>query len=291
MIEPINLYSVEKSRDTTYNGGNKMNKGMKPLKELDLLDRFLFAAAMEDQVIHQNILEILLGEEIHLLDSAQTEKEFRTSPLLRSIRVDVYSMDEEKTIYNAEAQKENKGNLPKRSRFYQALMDSSLLEPGAINFNHLNNAVLIMIAPFDLFGYGKYKYTFRMKCDEVDDLELGDGVTRIFYNTRGTNDDEVSPEMKELLHYIEHTTSQEKQEFENKKLQEIQRRVNQIKSSEEMGVRYMQAWEEKAYEREEGIKILIASLREYGITDDRILEKLKEKYNLSERIAKNYLEQ
>lgn len=174
-----------------------MKKKMKPLKELDLLDRFLFARAMEDEVIHKNILEILLGEEINLLDTVQTEKEFRTSHLLRSIRVDVYSLDEEKTIYNTEAQKENKGNLPKRSRFYQALIDSSLLEPGAMNFNLLNNMVLIMIAPFDLFGEGKYQYTFRMKCDEVEGLELGDGVTRIFYNTRGTNDEEVTPELVE----------------------------------------------------------------------------------------------
>lgn len=278
-----------------------MKKGMKPLKELDLLDRFLFDAAMEDWVIHQNILEILLGEEIRLLDSIQTEKEFRTSPLLRSIRVDVYSMDEEKTIYNTEAQKDNQGNLPKRSRFYQALMDGSLLEPGTVNFNQLNNMVLIMIAPFDLFGHGKYKYTFRMKCDEVENLELGDGVTRIFYNTHGSNDSEVSEELTELLHYLEYTTSRSKQEYKNPKIQEIQRRVNQIKSSEEMGVRYMQAWEEKVYDREEGrregrkeaeragIKAMIESFRECQISDEVILQKLMEKYGLAEQDAKEYL--
>lgn len=104
-----------------------MAKVMRPLKELDLLDRFLFSAAMEDEVIHKNVLEILLGEKINLLTAVQTEKEFRTSPLLRSIRVDVYSMDDKDTIYNTEAQKENKGNLPKRSRYYQALIDVSLI--------------------------------------------------------------------------------------------------------------------------------------------------------------------
>lgn len=293
--------SVEKSRDATYNGGNNMKKIMKPLKELDLLDRFLFARAMEDEIIHKNILEILLGEEIHLLDSVQTEKEFRTSPLLRSIRVDVYSLDEEKTIYNTEAQKENKGNLPRRSRFYQALIDSSLLEPGVTNFNVLNNMILIMIAPFDLFGHGKYKYTFRMKCDEVEGLELEDGVTRIFYNTRGTNEEEVTPELVELLHYIEHTTNQMDKEFECTKIQEIQKRINQMKLSEEMGVRYMQLWEEKAYEREEaleegrkeaelsGIKAMIASLRECGIDDGTICSKLMVHYHLTKEQAEEKL--
>lgn len=38
----------------------------KPLKDLNLLDWFLFAEAMEDSVIMRSVLEILLGEEIFL---------------------------------------------------------------------------------------------------------------------------------------------------------------------------------------------------------------------------------
>ena len=276
-----------------------MNKTMKPLKELDLLDRFLFSAAMEDDIVHKNILEILLGQEINFLSLSQTEKEFRTSPLLRSIRVDVYSMDDKKTIYNTEAQKENLGNLPKRSRYYQALMDTSLLEPGVVDFNLLNNSILIVIAPFDIFGYKKYKYTFRMKCDEVENLELGDGITRIFYNTHGQNDNEVNSELIELLHYIENTTDQTEKEFRSQKIQRIQQRINQIKSSEEMGVRYMQAWEEKVYDRQEareegkkeeqaiGIKTLIDTLRECNIPDEIIVQKLIEKYGLTKENAES----
>lgn len=35
------------------------------------------------------------------------------------------------------------------------------------------------------------------------ELTLEDGATRIFLNTRGTNDDEVSKELREFLHYLE----------------------------------------------------------------------------------------
>lgn len=38
----------------------------KSLKDLNLLDRFLFAEAMEDPVIVQYMLEIILGKEITL---------------------------------------------------------------------------------------------------------------------------------------------------------------------------------------------------------------------------------
>ena len=79
---------------------------MVPLSELTLLDRFLFDEVMENEQIHQLILEIILGKDIALLTRAETEKELRTSPLLRSIRMDVFSMDEEGFIYNTEAQKQ-----------------------------------------------------------------------------------------------------------------------------------------------------------------------------------------
>ena len=229
-----------------------MTQMMKPLKDLVLLDRFLFAEAMEDPVIVRNVLEIILGDEILLLDTLQTEKELRTSPLLRSIRMDVFSMDEEKNIYNTEVQKKNTQNLPKRSRYYQALLDSSLLEPGVVDFNLLNNTYLIMIAPFDLFGQGKYRYTFQAACLECPNISLGDGAVKIFLNTKGMNDDEVSSELIELLHYIEQTSDEVNNNCTSIRIKEIHNRVSKIKISEEMGVRYMQAWEEKIYEREEG---------------------------------------
>ena len=51
----------------------------KALKDLNLLDRFLFAEAMEDPVIMQMVLEIILGREIILKYPPQTEKEQRKS--------------------------------------------------------------------------------------------------------------------------------------------------------------------------------------------------------------------
>lgn len=229
-------------------------KPKRTLQELDLLDRFLFDATMEDPKAYEALLAILFGEEIHLLTPPETEKEFRVSPLLRSIRVDVYSMDRKKRVFQTEAQKENTHNLPKRSRYYQSLMDTAMLEPGCIDFNLLKDTCIIMIAPFDLFGQEKYRYTFRMTCEESEELELQDGAKRIFFNTKGKNKDEVSPELIELLEYMEKTTKYQEVQSQNEKIRIIKRRVSQVKLSEEMGVRYMQAWEERAMEREAGRK-------------------------------------
>ena len=142
----------------------------KALKDLNLLDRFLFAEAMEDPVIMQMVLEIILGREIILKYPPQTEKEQRKSPLLRYIRLDVWAMDTEDTVYDTEVQKEDTRNLPKRSRLYQGLIDTKLLEPGEVDFNQMNDAYTIIITPFDIFGKGLYCYTFRMRCDEDTEL-------------------------------------------------------------------------------------------------------------------------
>ena len=48
----------------------------------------------------------------------------------------------------------------------------------------MNEVLVVMITPFDLFGYGLYRYTFQMKCEEIPELKLDDGATRIFLNTR-----------------------------------------------------------------------------------------------------------
>lgn len=229
-----------------------MSDTKKPLKDLNLLDRFLFAEATENPVIMQNMLEILLDKEIHIKYPPQAEKEKRISNLKRYVKLDVWTWDVEDTIYDAEVQAKNTHNLPKRSRLYQALIDAKLLPSGEVDFNRLNKVFVILIMPFDLFGYGLYKYTFEEQCREVPGLSLKDDAIRIFYNTHGTNNDEVNSELVELLHYIEHTTEEVSRNCKSERIKEMQRHIEAIKSSEEIGVKYMQAWEEKIYDRNEG---------------------------------------
>ena len=143
---------------------------MKTLQDLTLLNKFLFDETMDIPEAHEAALQIILeNEKLRLLTPPHTEKEIRTMPWLRSIRLDVFAIDQSSTLYNTEMQAEKKGDLIKRSRYYQGLIDSSLLEPGTVSFNKLNNTCIIMITPFDLFGQGKYQYTFRSDREEDKD--------------------------------------------------------------------------------------------------------------------------
>ena len=261
-----------------------MSKNKKLLQDLTLLDRFLFAEVMEDPKTFENILSIILGEDISIKGRPQSEHESRTSPLKRQVRLDVWAEDETDAVYNVEAQKENTKNLPHRSRFYQALIDSKLLDPGEVDFSNMKDCYSIIIAPFDLFGRGLYQYTFQMTCAETGQ-PLEDGATRIFLNTHGKNSEDISPELKELLYYMEHTT--EEISCSTSRLQQIKNHVNIVKSSEEIGVKYMQEWEEKILEKRKARAEGLAEGRAEGRTEGQtitLIQQMKKKIQKSKTL-------
>ena len=143
----------------------------------------------------------------------------------------------------------------------------------------MNEVLVVMITPFDLFGYGLYRYTFQMKCEEIPELKLDDGATRIFLNTRGEHPELVLSELIELLKYMQHSTDEVSGACESKRIQEMHRRVCQIRASEKTEVKYMQAWEERLMVKQEGIKE-----GEKIILRSQISKKLDKKYS-AEQIA------
>lgn len=240
-------------------------KTNKTLQELNLLDRFLFAEAVEDREFLQIVLDIIFDGDVNLKYPPQTEKEIRSGTGNKKIRFDVWDMDENNTVYDTEVQKTNTGNLPKRSRYYQGVMDSKLLKEGTINYNDLNDVYIILIAPFDLFGKGRYKYTFSMICEEDTDIRLKDGAVRMFLNTRGTDRDGVSEELIAMLKYFEETTEEVAKASGSERIYTLHKKVETIRNNEETGVKYMNEMEEKLLERQAGLEAGLKAGRREGI--------------------------
>ena len=165
--------------------------------------------------------------------------------------------------------------LQELTLFDRFLFNETMEIPGMRSFNLLNDTCIIMITPFDLFGKGKYCYTFHPYCEEEPDLRLEDGAVRIFLNSHGTNRDEVSEELVALLEYME-TMDADKIGDDSENLKKLHEYVEQIKASEEIGVKYMQKWEELEYEREDA--------REEGrkVEEISVLRRLLKKKNRDE---------
>ncbi|WP_418745591.1 Rpn family recombination-promoting nuclease/putative transposase [Frisingicoccus sp.] len=269
-------------------------KKQKTLKDLNLIDRFLFAEVMEDVKTGQDILSIILGQDIQLISGSQTEKEYRISPLAKSIRMDVFSVSEEGIVYDIEAQGTYRSDLRKRSRYYQSLMDGSLLESGENNYNLLKDSFIIVITNYDIFDLGKYCYTFEAVCREHPALLLRDGATRIFLNTRGTNKDEVSSELVDFLHYMENSTDEMVLETGSVRIRRIHERVCKVRQSEAIGMKFMRELEEKSEARAEGCQAgltdgILTSIKNLMETMDLTAEKAMKALKVPEEEWEKYL--
>ena len=119
-----------------------------------------------------------------------------------------------------------------------------------------------------------------MTCNETGQA-LGDGAVRIFLNTHGKNSEDINPELKELLYYMEHTT--EEISCSTSRLEQIKNHVNIVKSSEEIGVKYMQEWEEKILDKRKARAEGLAEGRAEGQTII-LIQQMKKKIQKSKSL-------
>ena len=101
----------------------------KTLEELVFHDDFMFAAVMMDAENCRCFLERGLEIQIERVELS-TEHGFFFNPECKSIRMDVFAKDENRTHYDIEMQLVKKDSLEKRSRYYHSQMDVEMLEKG-----------------------------------------------------------------------------------------------------------------------------------------------------------------
>lgn len=172
----------------------------KEFDKLTIKDNFIFGAVMRNEKQCKTLLECILGIKIRKIEYTDVEKVIEKTYSSKGVRLDVYVEDDMNTVYNIEMQATNKKNLPKRIRYYQAMIDLNIIEKGS-SYNKLKKSFIIFICDYDEFGFGRHIYTFTRTCREVAGLEFGDDTTVIVLNTNGIADD-VSDDLKNLLKYI-----------------------------------------------------------------------------------------
>lgn len=209
----------------------------KILKDLTIKDNFMFGAVMCNEDLCKQLLELILGFSIERVEVTK-EKCMVYHQEYKGIRLDVYEKDENNTHYNVEMQALSYPALGKRSHYYHSQIDMDLLNTGR-DYEDLPNAYVIFICYFDPFGYEKYRYTFRMKCDELPELELEDGSESIFLSTKWSNREEVSLELVKFLEYVGANLEESTSDFEDEFVGKLQNKVTDIKLSRRMEERYM----------------------------------------------------
>ena len=171
-------------------------------ENIGISNDFLFGKVMQDAELCKELLQIIFPNiKIKHIKYPELQKVFNPDIDAKSIRLDVYVQDNNEKIYNIEMQMVNTYELPKRTRYYQSIIDLQLVDKGG-HYKKLKHSYIIFICPFDLFQKRRHIYTFENFCKEDKNIPLSDGTTKVFLNTKGTLDD-VNKSLKEFLDYVE----------------------------------------------------------------------------------------
>ncbi len=205
---------------------------MKNYEQLTFTDDFMFCKVLttNPQLCHE-LLELIMGRKVGRFTRLDKQQPIELTADGRGVRFDVYSEDDTDTVFDCEMQATKNGNLAKRSRYYQGMIDLNLIERGA-DYRKLKKSYVIFICPFDFFGEGLHKYTFENLCKERPQLGLGDEAAKIFLCAGGDADD-VSEEMKDFLEWL---TGKEGKSI---LVQNLENAVKAVKNKEEWRLEYM----------------------------------------------------
>ena len=309
MKDISNILTTNHKRETILST-NESQQQLKTLEELDMMDAFLFGkatASVENAItISKVIIKRATGFDVQNI-IVETEKQIPGITLnKRGVRFDVYLTEEDRKagkdifrLFDIEPNKYYEPDLPRRSRFYQSLIDSQLL-PANTPFRNLPDIFMIWILPYDPFGDDRMIYTVKNMVAENNQIVYNDGSTKIFLYTKGTKGG--SKELKDLLTYFENTTLSNAVDSD---LQEIQKIVDSVKADFKERERYMTYEEILYYEKRdsheagiqigreegimEGIKGVINTCKSLNATCEQAKRALIEQFNLTEEKADEYL--
>ena len=207
-------------------------------EDLTISNDFMFKEVMKsNKGLCKRLVGSIMQQDIEDIVYIETEKTLQPYYDSRGIRLDVILADKNHTRYNLEMQARNVISkagvalLPKRTRYYQSVIDMDMLKQGE-NFDQLNPLVLIFICTFDFYKEGRYVYTFKSRCLENLELELANDVTVKLVNAKGKHG-QVNTLLKNFLRYV--MTNEPVDDF----TEDVERQVWAVKNDKKAREEYM----------------------------------------------------
>lgn len=201
--------------------------------QMNLSDFALFMSVMKVKEAYEDVLSIILDEKDLKLKEVKAEQVVLNKSGKRAIRLDAWALDVQDRQYDMEMQNDTEGDdVRKRSRFYQSLIDTPILKSGKeTRYKQLPSTAIIFITRDDIFGKDLAMYTFSERCEEVPELSLEDGTSKIFLNMTSRNG---RPDLISLLQYMRNTTLDNSDIIvKDERILHLDKIVGEVKQSEE----------------------------------------------------------
>ena len=171
----------------------------KSVEELTFTDDFMFGTIMKHKPVCKGVLERLLHIKVGKIEYPSLQKTIAPFYESKGIRLDVY-VAESSRVFDIEIQTSVPPDLPKRTRYYQSLMDVDCLLRGQ-SYAELKDSYVLFICTQDPFNKGLPVYTFENTCREESGLFLADKSYKVFYNASAYGK-EKDDELHALLRYL-----------------------------------------------------------------------------------------
>ena len=258
----------------------------KEYSELTFIDDFMFCKIMvKYPELCKELLELILDVKIREIKFPEAQKVLEETYDGRGIRLDVYIEDDNNTVYDLEMQTTKKRDLPKRTRYYQGMIDIHLIGRNA-KFRELKKSYVIFICTSDPFGKKLPVYTFENRCRQDNEIVLGDDAYKVIINADG-NRDGLSEEMSDFLDFLQG------KENDGKLSGKLEQAVSEAIQDGIWKEEYEMTWTMKLNEEREdaAIEATIETALEFNASEEGIIQKLMSKFQLSEAEAKDRFEE
>ena len=244
---------------------------IKEWEELTIADNFLFQKVMQNPKLCKKLIEKLLLIKIKNIFYPTAEMTIENSPTQRGIRLDLYVETDKGVTIDIEMQTTDGSPslLPKRTRYYQSMIDQNVLSKGE-DYTELKKSYVIFICTFDPFPNNNLKqYTFTNRCHEKNELDLGDDAVKIFLNTKGEFG-KIDKDIDKFLAYVDGKAA------EGKFTKAVEAETERIKEHKETRLEYMtlmmelkEQWREG---REKGREDIIKNMLSVNIPLEQIIK-------------------
>lgn len=270
---------------------------LKKWEGLGISNDFLFGKVMQNPELCKELLQRILPDlNIERIEYIELQKSMKEGAEERGVRLDVYVKDDKNVIYNIEMQASDTRELPKRSRFYQGMIDIQLLKAGKGSYRRLNKSYIIFICTFDIYKKGRHKYTFENICKEDNSIAMGDEATKIFLNSDSDMDD-VGEGLRAFLDYMKGIRTSN-----DKFIDQLEEAVREAKANGKWRDDYMRIEMREREIMEQGlergleqgleqgrIEGTVSTLKKLNMPIQKILDMLEEEYGLTLDVAKKYV--
>ena len=292
------------------NAGLTFEQARKRIENMTFVNNFLFNSVMENpetaKEVSKIVISTVIGHEVTIKDVIAEKVVNGIDTGMHGVRFDALivsgsdALDENGNAevaydFEAEDREADRPGLPRRQRYYSAMVDSKLLESGA-PYETLPDYVSITVLSYDPFYAGDMYYEAKTVLTSHPNLCYDDGRTNYFFYGLGRNNLPAEKfDNKTVAGLMRYIVTGEKADEAISAVDKLDSIIRAVKRRTEVTKRYMKEWDrqrlhdieltrevtervtEEVTEQVRGddIRLFANLMNKQGIPDDKIQDMIK----------------